>query len=592
MKNITRNCNEKWVYFEVCSVISLTNIYIWEYSKIIMAIRTENEVDAMNMKEKGMQKKVFLLVAAVAAVAVATLVLVLALGGKEETYRSIKIIELEGGVTIERDGVGTLEASSNMNLISGDAVKTGQDAYAVLQLDSDKYVMLAEAGSMTVVAEGNEAGGRTAIRLDAGSVLSEIQNPLSNGSSYDIVTPNATMSVRGTVFEVRKNGDDTTGDIEVLVYDGKVDVTLEEAEPVRYEAGEYTQFTAGENPRFTVERTEITDEHLNPQFLERLEQINSQSRELNLGSAQLSSGQSGEDVSEPRQTPEVSEPAATPVRTADPATLVPSAAPAATPKPVRVPVSQAPVQTPVTVTPTQVPAVVTPEPDHDDDDDEEEPPTQPSQPEPIQPTQKPEGNNNGKYQDVWKTYTMADYRQQVSDYQQSVSGGNAAVKECTVIFYVPYIVKVNNNLSTMRNDAPVVYSSVKVQAGSLVAAPQPPIGMVNYSETQLQFVDWCLEDGTIWDFSVDTVEADTCLYPVWKDNASSYFPVICRCAEAWGYYHYCNSVAEGSSLDGITLPDSVGHTFAGWERVNHQNAPWIGTDVIQGAESLKASWSN
>lgn len=144
----------------------------------------------------------------------------------------------------------------------------------------------------------------------------------------------------------------------------------------------------------------------------------------------------------------------------------------------------------------------------------------------------------------------------------------------------------------MRNDAPVVYSSVKVQAGSLVAAPQPPIGMVNYSETQLQFVDWCLEDGTIWDFSVDTVEADTCLYPVWKDNASSYFPVICRCAEAWGYYHYCNSVAEGSSLDGITLPDSVGHTFAGWERVNHQNAPWIGTDVIQGAESLKASWSN
>ena len=181
----------------------------------------------MDVKEKGMQKKMYIVIAAVAAVAIVAVMMILALGRKEETYRSIKIIELGGGVTIERGGVGTLEASSNMNLISGDAVKTEQDAYAVLQLDSDKYVMLAESGSMTVVAEGDEANSRTAIQLDSGSVLNEIQNPLSSGSSYDIVTPNATMSVRGTVFEVRRNGDDSTGDIEVLVYDGKVAVGLD-----------------------------------------------------------------------------------------------------------------------------------------------------------------------------------------------------------------------------------------------------------------------------------------------------------------------------------------------------------------------------
>ena len=157
----------------------------------------------METRQKGLQKNVLIAIAAAAAVVIAALVLVFVLRGKEETYRSIKIIDLYGGVTIEREGVGTLTASSNMNLISGDAVKTDQDAYAVLQLDSDKYVMLAEAGSMTVTADGDETNSRTAIRLDAGSVLNEIQNPLSNGSSYDIVTPSATMSVRGTVFEVK-----------------------------------------------------------------------------------------------------------------------------------------------------------------------------------------------------------------------------------------------------------------------------------------------------------------------------------------------------------------------------------------------------
>ena len=174
---------------------------------------SDDEVNGMDMKEKGMQKKMILVAAAVAVAVIVSVLLILTLGRKEETYRSIKIIELGGSVTIEREGVGVLTASSNMNLISGDAVKTEQDAYAVLQLDSDKFVMLAESGSMTVVAEGDETKNRTAIQLDAGSVLNEIQNPLSSGSSYDIVTPSATMSVRGTVFEVRKNEDDAAGNM-------------------------------------------------------------------------------------------------------------------------------------------------------------------------------------------------------------------------------------------------------------------------------------------------------------------------------------------------------------------------------------------
>ncbi len=357
----------------------------------------------MNMREKGLQKKLFVAIAAVAVVAVVALALILAPGRKEESYRSIKIIELDGGVTIEREGVGVLEASSNMNLISGDEVKTGQDAYAVLQLDSDKYVMLAESGSMTVVAEGDEASGRTAIQLDSGSVLNEIQNPLSDGSSYDIVTPNATMSVRGTVFEVRKNGDGNTGDIEVLVYDGKVAVGLDGMESSLYGAGEYTQFTAGQDPQFIVERTEIAEENLNPQFMERLEQIDSQSRELNLGTAQLASAQTRDEAAEPKQTPAVSEPSAAPSQTMPVQTAVPVQT--VTPKPEATPaLVQVPVSTPEPQTATAVSGATTPdvpvaedpavdEEEQDDDRDEEEDGEDRNEADPSGSTQQSGGNN-------------------------------------------------------------------------------------------------------------------------------------------------------------------------------------------------------
>lgn len=538
----------------------------------------------MKMKEKGMQKKVYIVIAAVAVVAIAALALMLTAGRKEDVYRSIKIIELEGGVTIEREGVGVLAASSNMNLISGDAVKTDQDAYAVLQLDSDKYVMLAESGSMTVVAEGNEANSRTAIHLEAGSVLSEIQNPLSSGSSYDIVTPNATMSVRGTVFEVRRNEGDSTGNIEVLVYDGKVAVGLDSMEPALYEAGEYTQFTSEENPQFIVERTEITEEVLNQQILERLQQIDSSDRELNLGTARLETAQSVASA-EPSPT-------AAPVQTAAPATPAPSATPAVTPAPVKTPSPQPEIKPSSTPAPEAVasPSPAVEEPDDDDDDD--------------QPAQNPDENhNNGgnsdnsQYQDFWKTYSIMDYKQTVSD-------GNAAA-ECRVVYYLPYVVKAVDNgtsiISTMRNDAPAVHASVKVAAGSYLTAPETPVGRVDYQQDMpLTLTSWCLEDGTIWHFGVDEVQADMCLYPVWTDGAGKcYFPVICRSAEAWGHYYYCNSIKEGSCLDGITLPDSGSAFFQGWVMINNgtHTGMWkMATDqdpdTVNRAESLKASWSS
>ncbi len=684
----------------------------------------------MDVKEKGMQKKLLLAaVAAIAAVAVSALVLML--GRREESYRSIKIIELGGGVTIEREGVGTLAASSNMNLISGDAVKTEQDAYAVLQLDSDKYVMLAESGSMTVVAEGDEANGRTAIQLDSGSVLSEIQNPLSDGSSYDIVTPNATMSVRGTVFEVRRSGAGNTGDIEVLVFDGKVAVGLGDQEPALYGAGEYTQFTADENPQFVVERAEIAEENLNPQFMERLEQINSQSRELNLGTAQLASARTQEEAAGDQLVSADKEPAAE--EPSAPSAQTPAAAPEATTAAASGPVTAARPGTDGTV-PGVTASVESPADNGGDQKDEDQPDDPESGQQPGEDSgnsgneENPgdsgnegasgdsgnggsegapggsgnegsegapgdsgnggnegtpgdsgnegsegtpgnngnggnggtpggsgnggnegtpggsgnggtpggsgnegtpgnsgnggsegtpgdsgnggtpgdsgstgDGGNEGKpgddgqgggsgniddKQNYWQKYTWADYKQAVSD-------GLPEGAECTVIYYVPYVAvtedKDGGRYSTLAAIPPVC-TSAQVPVGGKLTEPAKPETPAGAEGKPLIFGGWCLEDGTVWDFEKDTVEADTCLYPLWIDGIKTcYVPVICR-SEPWCYY--CNSVEAGSFLRETSLSVSGNPSFQGWENVLNGGMWDLDNDTVTAVTSLRASWSN
>ncbi|MCM1185577.1 MAG: FecR domain-containing protein [Lachnoclostridium sp.] len=236
-------------------------------------------------------KKLIIALAVSAALLVGIVACVMAFGSKKQSYRSIKIVEMEGKVAIDREGMASLDASVNMNLVSGDYVTTAQDSYVVLRLDADKYVMLGEGGAMKVIAEGDENSGRTSIELASGSVLNEIQNPLGQNATFDIVTPNATMSVRGTVFEVRKNADGTMG---VLVYDGKVAVGLDGKEPVLYQAGEYTEFTGGDTPEFLTEKGTITEAQMSEEVLERLQKIQEQGRDLNLDVLQTSAKNEGE----------------------------------------------------------------------------------------------------------------------------------------------------------------------------------------------------------------------------------------------------------------------------------------------------------
>ncbi len=165
------------------------------------------------------------------AVAAAAAVVVGIVLGRDETYRVLKVFEMNGSSVITREELGELDAYVGMNLENGDTVNVGEESTLRLVLDNDKYVLLDSGTVMKLNAAGNASDSRTSIELQKGTILNEITNPLSANSSYEVATPKATMAVRGTSFIVSVNENpDGSYNINVYTLDGKVEVTLLDSE--------------------------------------------------------------------------------------------------------------------------------------------------------------------------------------------------------------------------------------------------------------------------------------------------------------------------------------------------------------------------
>lgn len=178
-------------------------------------------------------KKKLIIGGSVATVVIAAVAVILfLLAGKEETYRVIKVLEVDGSVAVERQGVGEIQAYAGMTLQSGDKISVASNSMLVLQMDDDKYAYVEEDSILTMVAEGNSRDSKTGIRLERGAITCHIEEKLSDSSSYEVQTQNSVMAVRGTVFRVGIYEPDASGIdteepvVQVSVYDGEVLVTL------------------------------------------------------------------------------------------------------------------------------------------------------------------------------------------------------------------------------------------------------------------------------------------------------------------------------------------------------------------------------
>lgn len=119
----------------------------------------------------------------------------------DESYRSIKVEQIEGNVELIRK-TKSMSLSESMHLYNKDKVSTKKESHSILLLDYDKYAFVEENTKFRIVADGDEAQSKTRIHLDYGAISSEVQNKLDKNSYYEIQTPNSVMAVRGTAFRV------------------------------------------------------------------------------------------------------------------------------------------------------------------------------------------------------------------------------------------------------------------------------------------------------------------------------------------------------------------------------------------------------
>ena len=303
-------------------------------------------------------KKTLLIAGGVLLAAAAAVVIGIFSSSRETSYRSILVYEMEGSAVIERASVGSIPAAENLYLESGDRVCVQPDSLLRLKLDNDKYIT-AEADTVFVLtAEGDDVNSKTKIQLVQGAITNEIQNPLSEGATYETITPNSVMAVRGTIYRAELADDGQGGQTTRLsCFRGKVatrPADAEESQEVLVEGGTELYVYADNT---MSETAPIDFESLPSQALQVLEslEVGTEADTQDISdSSEPSVASAGQDA--PKETAEPADGTAKPDETAKPAQS--SAKPSSTPSAVS---TQAPEKTPAatpTAEPSQTPKAV------------------------------------------------------------------------------------------------------------------------------------------------------------------------------------------------------------------------------------------
>ena len=166
----------------------------------------------------------------------------------EESYRVISVTEHNGESTLTRGGGEVIALYDGLNLQSGDDVVTGAGADLTMLIDSDKYLYAEENTHFWLEASGKEGSSHTTIHLEEGGVLFRLDTKLNAGESYQVSTPNATMSVRGTSGWVEVTNRFTS---RVSLLEGTLTVTS--SEPATGQMRQAT-VTAGQTATATVNK--------------------------------------------------------------------------------------------------------------------------------------------------------------------------------------------------------------------------------------------------------------------------------------------------------------------------------------------------
>ena len=154
---------------------------------------------------------------------------------EEDSYRNIKIVELEGDATIKRKEK-EYDAYINMSLRSNDNISVNDDSSLILKLDSDKYLYVGENSNIDLVSSEKDST-KTIIKVNEGSIVSEVKNKLKDDEEYGVETPNSVMAIRGTTFGVTVSHFDDFCEITYKLIKGKIELAVIDQDGSNYNAG-------------------------------------------------------------------------------------------------------------------------------------------------------------------------------------------------------------------------------------------------------------------------------------------------------------------------------------------------------------------
>ena len=210
-------------------------------------------------KSKSGSKKI-MLIAILLLVLAAIIIAIIIKVNKKDEYRVIKVKDFNKDVTIQRANGDIYDAFSGLKLCSDDIVTVGTDSFLELLADEDKHIGAEGDTGFIIHSEGTSKKGSMTIELLYGKALFTIDEKLNEDSSFNVTTPNATLSVRGTIFSVEYNPQTNKTIVEVM--EGSVWIWSDGEERViesgeSYSTGGMVSFegaTYASDPKFMLTR--------------------------------------------------------------------------------------------------------------------------------------------------------------------------------------------------------------------------------------------------------------------------------------------------------------------------------------------------
>lgn len=179
------------------------------------------ELMGLVSKIKNMTRKGKIITSVIAAVAVAAVVVVCVLISNSNLLATtMRLLRVQGTVSIEDSKGTTKPVIDNMRFRSGDALNTGSDGLASVGLDDTKIVTLQHDSRAEFIKKRNQLE----LKLTKGAVFFNVTEKLKADEKFEIKTSTMTAGIRGTSGLVYFDAEDGNRE-SVMVTDGVVEIS-------------------------------------------------------------------------------------------------------------------------------------------------------------------------------------------------------------------------------------------------------------------------------------------------------------------------------------------------------------------------------